>query len=762
MTVSGRVRVVGWTLALVVSLVLGVGLDVAAQARPGTPGAARPAPLVRELGVEGNRRVQEAVILGAIQTKPGAPFNPSALSEDLRSVFALGFFDDVQMRVEDFEGGVKITFVVVERPFVRDVDFAGNKKLATDTLREKIDVKLGRVYNPVDIQRAREKLKEHYEEEGYFEVQITPETEKFADGDVRVLFSINEGRRITIDKIVIHGNKGLTDRQIKAVMATQEREYFVFRGTVQRQRLEDDIERVISLYNDHGYIQARVESHDIHTDRDKARITITLNVVEGPQYRIGEVKVVGVTLLPEEEVRRQVRLKTGDVFSRSELRDATKRITDLYSTIGRASADVGPRTEQQPGAQRVDVIMDVVEGPEVYVERINVTGNIRSQDKILRREIPMVEGELFTLQKLQRARQRLVNLGYFETVDVTTTRGSDKTKIIVNVEVTERPTGLFSIGGGFSSVDSFIGTVDLSQRNFLGRGWEVALRLRGGAVSQAASLSFTEPWLFDRPLSAGFDLFNVRRQFPEYDVDSLGGGLRLSHPFGEYWRWHTGYRLTQEKIADIADNASPALRDEEGSRLTSLVSGGLSRDSRDNVMAPSRGGTTNLTAEFAGLGGDSRFVKAVASTAYFKPIWLNHIVSGRAELGYGFGWSDEPLPLFERFYLGGPNTIRSVKFRRISPRDDSGTRIGGTSEILGNAEYIVPLPLQIRVAAFFDIGNVYGFGTKFDPMETREAAGGGVRWNSPFGPIRLDYGINLDRRKGEDFGAFHFSVGSPF
>ncbi|MBI2014126.1 MAG: BamA/TamA family outer membrane protein [Candidatus Rokubacteria bacterium] len=328
--------------------------------------------------------------------------------------------------------------------------------------------------------------------------------------------------------------------------------------------------------------------------------------------------------------------------------------------------------------------------------------------------------------------------------------------------MTERPTGLFSIGGGFSSVDSFIGTIDLSQRNFLGRGWEVSARIRAGARTQQGILSFTEPWLFDRPLSAGVDLFNTRRVFTEYTYDILGGGLRFSHPFADYWRWHTGYRLTRDKISDLREDITGPLRDEDGSRVTSKVSASLTRDSRDQLIATTRGGLTVVGTDVAGLGGDSRFVKLGGSSTYFRPVWLDHIVSGRLEAGYGFGLGDESLPLFERFYAGGPNSVRSFKFRQISPTDSQGLRVGGTSSMLGSAEYIVPLPFGFRVAGFFDIGNVYGFGTTFDLTDTREATGLGVRWQSPFGPIRLDYGINLDRKEGENFGAFHFAVGSPF
>ena len=745
----------GLRLAVVVVLLAAVvGLAT-------TTDAQQPPVIIKELTVEGNRRVQEAVILGRVKSAIGSPFSPSQLSEDVRAVFALGFFDDVQLKIEDFEGGVKVGFVVVERPFVRDVDFVGNKHASTSDLQDKIDLRLGGVYNPVDVQRARERMKDHYESEGYFEVQITPDIEKFPDGDVKVVFTINEGRQMKIEQIVIRGNRGLTDKQIKNAMATQERQYYILRGTVQRQKLDEDVDRILQLYNDHGYIQARVESHDVTVDREKARVTINVVVVEGSQHRVASVSFTGVALLPESEVRRQVKLKAGDVFSRSLLRDSVKAIEDLYSNIGRASAEVNPKLDMLPENQ-IAIVFELNEGPTVYVERINIVGNVRSQDKILRRELQMAEGEIFTLQKMQRSKQRLTNLGYFEKVEVNTAPGSDKTKIVVNVDVTERPTGLFSIGGGFSSADGAIGTVDLSQNNFLGRGWVAGIKIRAGANVQQGQVSFTEPWLFDRPLSAGFDLFSTRRQFVEYDYNTIGGGLRLSHPFEEFWRWHLGYRLTNDEILHLRNPTDSFLANEAGSLVTSLVSSAITRDSRDSIQTPSKGGQISIGTEVAGLGGDHHFTKATAMATYFKPIWLGHILSGRIEGGYGFGFGDERLPVFERFYLGGPNSIRSFKIRQISPKDESGTRIGGTSEALGNLEYIVPLPFDLRVAAFFDVGNVYGFKTKFDLTDLREAAGAGVRWVSPFGPVRVDYGFNLDKRPGEKSGNFHFSVGSPF
>jgi outer membrane protein insertion porin family len=747
-------------VCLAVVIVLTAGLLTASTARAQQ---SQPPPiLIRDIHVEGNRRVQDAVILGRVKSTVGSTFNPSLLAEDIRSIFSLGFFDDVQMRVEDFEGGVKVVFVVAERPFIRDVDFVGNKKEDRESLQEKIELKLGSVYNPVDVQRAVDKLRDFYEDEGYFEVQITPTVEKFADTDVKLIFNIVEGRQITIDKIVFLGNKGLRDDQLKDAMETKERQYFILRGKVQRQRLELDIDRIIQLYNDNGFIQARVESHDVHVDREKARVTITIVVVEGPQFRVGDVKITGVTLLPEAEVERQLKLRTGDVFSVGRVRETVTAISNLYSTIGRASADVNPRRDQLTAFNQINLTFEITEGPEVYVERINISGNVRSEDKILRRELPLHEGDLYTLQNKEKARQRLVNLGYFETVNVSTQPGSDKTRIIVNIEVVERATGIFSIGGGYSSVDSLVGTIDLAQRNFLGRGWEVAIRIRAGAVTQQGTISFTDPWLFDRPLSGGFDIYKSIRDYQDYTYDTTGLNLRMSHPFAEYWRWHTGYRLSQDIVRNLSANATPELVAQKGTTITSAIGGSLTRDSRDLIAAPTKGGQTTIAFDFAGLGGDSQFYKGTFLQTYFRPIWLGHILAMRGEAGYLAGWGGKEVPLFERFYLGGPNTIRAFKFRSISPVDSAGFKEGGTSEILGTVEYVIPLPFGLRVALFFDIGNVYGFDTKFDPTDLRYGPGGGIRWQSPFGPIRVDYGLNIDRRAGEGPGAFHFSVGSPF
>ena len=414
-----------YALSVFLALLLGP-FPVLAQ----TPESTERQGFVKEIAVEGSRRVQEAVIVGRVSARIGGRLITKHVAEDIRRIFALGFFDDVQVRVEDFEGGVKLVYVVVERPFVRDVRLSGNKTHDSSTLLERIELKLGRVYDPVEVNRSADKLKEFYEQEGYLEAGITPTIEKLPDGDVIIAFQITEGRRITIDRIVVEGARGLTPKEVKAAMETQEREFIILRGSVRRQTLDDDVDRIVQLYNDHGYVQARVESVETIVSREKPRATVRIVVVEGPQFKVGGVDVTGNSVLPLEEIRRRMELRTGDVFSRSALRHSVQGIADLYGAIGRVYTDVYPHTVEDSPHRLVNIVVEIVEGPETYVERINISGNTRTEEKVLRRELPMAEGDLFTSQKLAQLKQRIANLKYFDRITVTTAPGTSEDRII--------------------------------------------------------------------------------------------------------------------------------------------------------------------------------------------------------------------------------------------------------------------------------------------------------------------------------------------
>jgi outer membrane protein insertion porin family len=657
-----------------------------------------------------------------------------------------------------------VIFVVVERPLLREVSFEGNAEVKTEDLREKAAIRVGVLYNPVEVQKAEEAIRQKYEDEGFFGAQIVPRTERTPEGDLRVVFRIEEGPKLHIDRIIIEGNQALTASQIKAAMQTKERLYWIFPfSTVQRRVFEDDAERILQLYGDHGFIQARVESTEIVPDLARKKVTLRVRVVEGPQFRTGTITITGNEMLSTEEVRKYLKLEEGGVYNRGAVRAAVRSLSDRYSELGRARAQIDPRAVNDLPNLKVDVTLAIVEGGPVYVERINITGNTKSSEKILRRELRVAEGELFTYQKLVRSRQRLFNLQYFDEVTVDTEQGSSPDKVVINIHVKERATGVFSIGAGYSSLDSLFATLDITQRNLFGRGQELFLRFRIGAESRLGLVGFTEPYLFDIPLKAGFDIYDRLREYDDFTEERLGGDIRASYPLTEFISLSGVYRLEDVDITDVAATASEDLKSQEGTSLNSVVEFVLARDSRDNFFEPTQGSRNALEFSFAGLGGDTQYYKFVAETAWFFPLPVFNLVwAVRGLYGMAEGWGGQEVPIFERFFLGGATTLRGQRTRSVAPKDRQGEVIGGDKELLFSTELLIPIVARFRLALFFDAGNAYGFGTEFDPTNLRYGAGVGIRFFSPLGPLRLDVGYNLDREPGEDQYQFHFTVGAPF
>lgn len=738
-----------------------MGLAAAAGAQP----AERPVPTVRDLAVEGNRRVQAAAVLNRIQTRIGDAFSPSAIREDVRQIFALGFFDDVQVRTEEFEGGVRIVFVVAERGLLREVSFEGNYAVTTEDLREKAAMRVGVLYNPMEVQRAQEAIRQKYEDEGYFGAVIAPRTERSPEGDLRVVFRIEEGAKTYIDRIVIEGNQALTAGQIKDAMATKERYLWILPfSTVQRRVFEDDAERILALYADHGYIQARVESQEIAPDVQRGKVTLRVRIVEGTQFRTGSVVIRGNQVLPTDELRRLVRLREGEVFNRGALRASVRTILDRYAEMGRARADVSPETRNDVENRRVDVAITIAEGGEVYVERINITGNVKSSEKVLRRELRIAEGDLFVPQKLVRSRQRMFNLGYFEEVNVATDPGSTPDRVVINIEVKERATGVFSIGAGYSSTAGPFATLDVRQRNLFGLGYEGFLRVTLGTKSRLGLLGFTDPYFLDTRLRAGFDIYNRDTAYDNFDENRFGGDLRASYPVTEYLSLSGTYRLEDVEIDNVPPD-DPYLVSQSGTFRNSELDLVLAYDTRDNIFEPNRGTRTAVDLAFAGLGGDTQFYRVVIDSGWYLPTPITLpsgpvVVGMRAMGGIVRGWGGKEVPVYERFFLGGPTTLRGFEARSVGTKSAAGNTIGGTSEVLFQAEVLIPIIARFRVAFFFDAGNAWD--NSAESFDLRYDIGAGIRLFSPLGPLRLDYGYNLNRRSGEKMGAVQFTVGSPF
>jgi outer membrane protein insertion porin family len=530
---------------------------------------------------------------------------------------------------------------------------------------------------------------------------------------------------------------------------------------------QSDLALIIHRYFDKGYVQADILDHKVLLSEDKRWLFITIAVSEGEQFRVGEVDITGDILTTKEELLENLKIESGEVFSRSAVTKGIEKITDIYGDKGFANADFKPLSLVDEGKKTVDLTIEISKSEPVFVERIDITGNVRTRDKVVRRELEVLEGELFSTSGLKRSRNNLRRLGYFEDVRIERSAGSTPDKIKLDVRVKERPTGAFTLGVGYSSFDKLIGSASVSQSNLLGTGLKVNLSVLLSGRSSRYNISFTEPWLFDKPLSAGFDLFNTARDFPDFSIDEKGFGLRFGFPlYKRTTRGFLSYSLEEVDVADVDENASLVIREQEGLRVVSSVKARVKRDTRDDAFFPTEGSLSSISAQYAGglLGGDTDFIKFEGDAVKFFPLpWWELIFSLKGSAGYIDGFSGQDEPIYERFFLGGINSLRGFESRSVGPEDPgTGELIGGNIKLLASAELLFPLFVvrNLKGVLFFDIGNSYE--DRVDFGDLRMGAGAGVRWFSPLGPLRIEWGYNLDRQEDEESNLWEFSVGRAF
>lgn len=745
-----------FSLLLMIIIVLGAAKIVSSQTEVQKI-------LITEIEIRGNKRIDSMAILERIQSKAGDIFSPAKLRDDLRAIYAIGQFDDVQLKVEDFEGGIKVIFSVIERPLIKVIDIAGNKKIKTKDIKDKMDIKVNSLYNPVEIKNNEDKIKTLYETKGFYNIKLTSAAEKIAEGEMKITFNIDEGLKYKIDEIKFEGNKSIPSSKLKKTMKTKEEFLFLW-GTLEKKQFDEDLDRIINYYGNFGFLRARIEKHDIKIDESKGKIYITIQIVEGQQFKVGKIDIKGNTVFNNEEIMKHVKIKEGDIFSREKVRHDMFAISEIYGDAGYSFVDINPVTILDTEKLVASITFELKEGKKVYVERINIAGNVKTSEKIIRREMNLLEGDAFSSRKLAKSRQKIFNLGFFEDVHITTLQGSSDEKIIINVEIKERPTGFFSVGAGYSSVDKIVGLMEIAQRNLFGRGQEIFLNIRYGGTVHNYSIGFTEPYLFDIPLSAGFDIYTYDRVYDEYSRKSKGGDIRFNYPLTEDIKGYFTYKLEHVNIYDVSDGASQTIKDLKGKSVTSSTIYSIIRDTRDNIFEPSKGSKNSISLEVAGgiLQGTNKFYKGIIESGWYFPLWWNTVLGIKGEAGIGSGYGGKDLPIFERFYLGGPNTIRGLRSRSVGPKDDAGEVIGGKSEILLNIEYIFPIIEKLKGVLFFDAGDAYGYGKNFDLGDIRTSPGIGIRYYTPIGPMRLDWGYNLDKKPGEKAYQWNFSIGTLF
>ncbi len=720
---------------------------------------------ITEIVVTGNDRIETDAIEKRIKTKPGDDYKPKALSDDLKSLFAMGFFDDIRIEAEEVPDGKRVTFIVQEKPTVRVVRLTGNVIYEDEEIEESLTIRTGSILNVFVVQSNVKRIEELYKEKNYHNVKVDYKVIERKNNQADIEFTIEEGRKLRVKKITFEGNSAFEEKKLKKITRTREDGLFSFftnAGDLKKENLAQDIAILTAFYQNQGYIQAKVGEPIVEFKEDG--IYITFKISEGSQFKLGNVDITGDLILPKEELMRKVKITNEEFFSREKARRDVLRLTDLYSDAGYAFATIVPKADEDPKNLIVHISYQIDKGPEVYFEKIIISGNTKTRDKVIRRQLKVYEQELYSGARLKRGVRNLYHLDFFEDIKVDTTKGSADDKMILKIDVTEKETGSFSVGGGFSSVENMFGMVQIDQKNLFGRGQKLDLKAELGGRSTKYSLTFTEPWMFDIPLSLMTDVYKWDFDYDDYDKNSIGFGIGIGYPVFKYTRASLNLEFESLDVINVDSSASDDIKELQGVDISTKLIGTLRYNSTDKPVGPTRGQKHTWTNTYAGFSGDIAFMKSVLELGLFIPLFWDTVGVLHSKGGYVRDSPDGLLPDYERFYLGGIGSVRGFDFRDISVRDDEGNDIGGTKFVQFNVEYIFPLFQKVGISGvtFFDAGNVYAEGDSIDLGYLRESAGLGVRWLSPFGPLRIEYGWILDRKDGEDPGKWEFGMGAGF
>jgi outer membrane protein insertion porin family len=725
---------------------------------------------IQSVKVKGNKRIDESTILYYIKSKPGTMLSKKQIREDIEQIYSLGQFKDIHVETRETLKGLGIEFIVEEIPSIGDVELAGNERVDANDIREKIGIKRGATFNEHLILESKEEIITLYREKGYFFAEVNIDTEFSRDNLVSISIRVKEGEKVKIEKIRFSGNKAFPDKKLLGQMETQEKTWYSFlndSGVYQKDILKLDLFRVEGFYHDNGYLRVKVLEPRIDINKKAREIHISIPVEEGPQFRVKSLKLNSDNTVTADEIQKGIQTKVGEIYNVSQLRQDILTIADLYSKKGYAYADANPVSKLNDEDRTVDLSIEVDKGKKVYVGSIEVLGNLKTRDNVIRREFRLKEGELFDSSKLKRSKQRINNLNFFEDVKIDTHRGQDPDLIDILTTVTEKPSGTFSMGAGFSSVENLIFTTSITQNNLLGNGQRLSLDARLSSIRTDFNLSFTEPRLFDSNILLGVDLFNQDQDLLSFNSKSTGGGFRFGKSVSEFDTISLRYSFNNVKVSGVsAANTTANFKNE--TRVTSRVAPTFVHDTRDNYLNPTRGWRHVLGFELAGLGG-AKFTKSLYEMTYYHPLFGKFVGAAHTRVNYAEGFGGEKLPRFERYFMGGPTSLRGFTIRNIGPKDSDGNPVGGSQSLLINLEVQYPFTKSFRGFLFYDRGNIYGSGTttsstvkNFDLGEMRSSVGAGIRFLSPFGPLGFSYGVKLDKKTGEQAGEFHFSAGSAF
>lgn len=721
---------------------------------------------IYKITILGNVKIEEAVIKGAIKSREGQSLSLDQVKEDLKSIFNLDYFADVQVDIKSTPEGKEVIFVVMEKPSIKDIVVSGAEKIKVDDIKEKMNLKVRTILNLEKIKENVELIRKFYFSKGYYGVKVDYNIDYLETNEVIVNFNITEGPKGRIKKIIFKGNKNIKSSRLKKVMMTKQWNIFSIltkTGILDEDVLKNDIQLLTAYYYDQGYLDVKISEPKIDL-KDPRRIEIEIDIEEGKLYRIGSIDFKGELLTTKEDLFKILTIKRNDIYRTSLIRREINKLTEKFANEGYAYAEITPETSIDSKNFIVHIIFDIEKKGQVYFEKIEITGNTKTRDKVIRRELQISEGELYNLTGLNKSRDRLKRTGYFKEVDFSTSKGSSDEKINLDIKVEEAPTGALSFGVGYSSVEKVIGSASISDRNLFGMGYHGVLKFNLGADIREFKLNFTDPYFLGYPFSLGTDLYHEKREFDTYSSKIKGGDLRFGKEITDHFRLDIMYRLENINIYEVSVDASRFIKEQEGKKTTSAISFTPSYDSRDDYFNPTKGARHSLTIQYAGgiLGFDNEYIKVFGETSWYFQLPLNLILNIRGKAGFIEPYGGKKAPIYEKFFVGGMYTIRGFEYGTAGPLDENREPLGAKKMIVLNSELQFPLSKEIglRAAIFWDIGKGFDKWNDLSPLKT--GAGVGLRWFSPFGPLHIDMGYNLNPKPGEKGRVIDFTLGTVF
>lgn len=717
-------------------------------------------PPVRGIQIKGLSRIDEAAIKPRLTQGVGMLLSTDSVATDIKALFDTGYFKDVKVEIEPFEGGVKVIYVVVEKSSIRGVAFYGNNEFEDTKLQEKSGVSPGAIADPILISDGAVKIRDFYESEGYPHAVVVPVLKAASEDHVNVLYHIKEGPRVKVRQIKFEGNDNIERKKLIDAIKSSEWRWWriVFGGgRFERASIEYDGEAIKNAYLDKGFLKVDVQPAAIEYTPDKLLVDLTYKVTEGPVYKITAVDIAGNKVMETADLKAKVKSKPGDPLSRKGIGDDIETLTSTYTEQGYAMASTMPDIKTDDEKHEGSITYNLREGDIYKMGRIDIRGNVNTRDYVIRREIKEYEGDTYNSTHLRRSYQRLMNLNYFDWVKFNQRPDPITRTVDMDIDVKEKSTGSFSLGVGYSTVDQFVGLFELTEGNLGGRGQTLKFKAEVGESKNTFEISFLEPWLMDKPISFSSSIYRTKHEYDDYDKQATGIYLGLGKSLSEYVKGGAGYRIEQLNITNISNTASSYLESQKGKSVTSSITPYLIYDTRDNTLDPHSGTREKVSVTYAGIGGDNYFARFEGTSQVFFPLPADMTIAVSGTVGFTKGLFGHEIPLAERYQVGDIYTMRGL--REVGPKDSEGTYIGGENEMLFTAEYSFPISEEAKFKGviFTDVGTAYDSTPDF-----RVSAGAGVRWMSPLGPLRLEYGKNISPRKGESQGEWEFAIGAYF